>query len=57
MRVLKYFQLRRDLICIVLNVLGWDNDSLLFLFVRDVEIMHSQRGAVELNAGVGDEIQ
>ena len=30
MRVLKYFQLRRDLICLVLNVLGRDNDILLF---------------------------
>ena len=37
MRV-KYFQLRRDLICLVLNVLGWDNDSLLFLFLRDMQL-------------------
>ena len=37
MRV-KYFQLRRDLICLVLNVLGWDNDSLLFLFLRDKQL-------------------
>ena len=38
MRVLKYFQLRRDLICLVLNVLGEDYDSLLFLFVRDTQL-------------------
>ena len=37
MRV-KYFQLRGDLICLVLNVLGWDNDSLLFLFLRDKQL-------------------
>ena len=37
MRV-KFFQLRRDLICLVLNVLGWDNDSLIFLFVRDKQL-------------------
>ena len=30
MRVLKYFQLRRDLICLVFNALGSDNDILLF---------------------------
>ena len=38
MRVLKYFQLRRDLICLVLNVLGGDYESLLFFFVRGTQL-------------------
>ena len=38
MRVLKYFQLRRDLIYLVVNFLGGDYDSLLFLFVGGTQL-------------------
>ena len=44
MRV-KYFQLRRDLICLVLNVLGWDND-IAYFFSSLAKIKCKEKDAV-----------
>ena len=38
MRILKYFQLRRDLIHFVLNFLSGDYGSLLFLFLKGSQL-------------------
>ena len=38
MRILKYFQFRRDLIYLVFNFVGGDYDSLLFFFVRGTQL-------------------